>query len=79
VTLFAVLIGQDGNPVTGKPLRATFAGPAPQPPVDATEDAATLGPGRYKFAIAGLDAGTWKVTVAIGNEGTGAYSLDVSR
>ena len=79
VTLFAVPIGQDGNPVTGKPLRATFAGPAPQPPLDATEDALTLGPGRYKFAIAALDAGTWKVTVAIGNEGTGAYSLDVSR
>jgi copper transport protein len=79
VTLFAVLIGQDGNPVTGKQVRATFSGPSTQAPIDATEDAATLGPGRYKLAIAGLDAGTWKVTIAVGNEGTGAYSLDVSR
>ena len=79
LTMFAVLIGQDGNPVTGKQLRATFSGPTSQPPIDATEDAATLGPGRYKFAIAGLDAGTWKVAIAIGNEGAGAYSLVVSR
>jgi copper transport protein len=79
LTVFAVLIGQDGNPVTGKHLRATFSGPATQAPIDATEDAATLGPGRYKFAIAGLDAGAWKVAVAVGTEGTGAYSLEVSR
>jgi copper transport protein len=79
VTLFALVVGADGNPVVGKQVRATFAGPASQSPIDATEDAATLGPGRYKFAIAGLDAGTWKVTLAVGNEGTGAYSLVVSR
>ena len=53
--------------------------PTSQAPLDATEDAATLGPGRYKFDIAGLDAGTWKVTLAVGNEGTGTYSLVVSR
>ena len=47
--------------------------------MNATEDAATLGPGRYKFAIAGLDAGKWVVTIGVGNEGTAAYSLDVSR
>jgi copper transport protein len=79
LTVFAVLIGQDGNPVTGKHLRATFSGPATQAPIDATEDAATLGPGRYKFAIAGLDAGAWKVPIAVGTEGTGTYSLEVSR
>jgi len=79
LTMFAVLIGQDGNPVTGKHLRATFAGPSTQAPIDATEDAATLGPGRYKFAIAGLDAGTWKAAIAVGNEGSAAYSLVVSR
>ena len=78
-TIFAVVIGADGNPVTGKPIRATFSGPSAQAPIDATEDAATLGPGRYAFAIAGLDAGTWKVAIAVGNEGTGAYSLVVSR
>ena len=79
VTMFAVLIGADGNPVSGKKLTATFAGPSTQAPLDATEDTATLGPGRYKFAIAALDTGTWKVTIAVGNEGTGAYSLVVSR
>jgi len=79
VTLYAVLIGADGNPVVGKQLRATFSGPSSQAPIDSTENAATLGPGRYKFDIAGLDAGAWKVTLAVGNEGTGAYSLVVSR
>ena len=79
ITMFAVLIGADGSPVTGKQIRATFTGPTSQAPIDATEDAATLGPGRYKFAIAALDPGTWKVTIDVGNEGTGAYSLDVSR
>jgi copper transport protein len=78
-TMFAVFIGKDGNPVSGKQPRATFSGPSTQAPIDATEDAATLGPGRYKFAIAGLDAGSWKITIAVGSEGTGAYSLDVSR
>jgi len=79
LAMFALLIGQDGNPLPGKQVRATFSGPATQAPIDATEDAATLGPGRYKFAIAGLDAGTWKVTIAVGSEGAGAYSLLVSR
>jgi uncharacterized membrane protein len=79
LTLFAVLIGQDGNLVSGRPVRATFSGPSTQSPIDATEDAAAFGPGRYKFALAGLDAGTWKVTIAVGSEGTGTYSLLVSR
>src|SRR5437870_943133 len=48
-------------------------------PLDAVDGPATFGPGRYEFDVAGLDAGTWKVTLAIGNEGTGAYSLVVSR
>ena len=79
LTMFAVVVGADGNPVVGKDVRATFSGPASQAPIDATEDAATLGPGRYKFAIPGLDAGTWKVTIGVGTEGSGAYSLVVSR
>ncbi|HEY7625357.1 MAG TPA: copper resistance protein CopC [Candidatus Limnocylindria bacterium] len=79
VTLFAVVIGKDGNPVTGKALRATFSGPATQAPLDAKEDAAALGPGRYEFAVAGLDAGRWTITIAVGTEGTAPYSLDVSR
>jgi len=79
LSLFALVVGADGNPVAGKKLHATFSGPSSQAPLDAVEDAATFGPGRYKFDIAGLDPGTWKVTLAVGNEGTGAYSLVVSR
>ena len=79
ISVFAVLVGKDGNPVTGKQVTATFSGPSSQTPINAVEDAATLGPGRYKFAIAGLDAGKWNITIAVGNEGAGAYSLDVSR
>ena len=77
--MFAVLIGKDGNPVTGKKVTATFSGPSSQAPIDAVEDAATLGPGRYKFPIAGLDAGKWSITISVGTEGAGPYSLDVSR
>jgi copper transport protein len=77
--IFAVVVGATGDPVTGKPLRATFAGPSAQPPIDATEDAATLGPGRYRMAVAALEAGAWKVTISIGNEASVTYSLDVSR
>jgi hypothetical protein len=79
ITMFAVLIGKDGNPVIGKQLTATFSGPSSQAPINAIEDPATLGPGRYKFPIAALDAGKWNVTIAVGTEGTGAYSLEVSR
>jgi Copper resistance protein D/YtkA-like len=79
LVMFAVVIGPDGNPVVGKQVRATFAGPSAQPPLEASEDAATLGPGRYKFDVAALDPGNWKITIAIGDEGTGAYSLEVSR
>ncbi|HEV8534103.1 MAG TPA: copper resistance protein CopC [Candidatus Limnocylindria bacterium] len=79
LTVFAVVIGPDGNPVTGKSLRATFTGPTAQAPIDATEDAPTLGPGRYKFSLAALDAGSWKVAIAIGSEASGTSSLEVSR
>ena len=78
-TLFVLVIDQSGIPVTGKQVRASFSGPAAQAPVDASEDRATLGPGRYKVALAGLDAGSWQVALAIGNEASAAYSLDVSR
>ena len=80
IDLFVVLIdAKTGNPVTGKPLRATFSGPTQQAPVDAREDPPKLGPGRYELAIAALDAGKWQITIAVGAEGQGTYSLDVSR
>ena len=80
LALYAVLIdSKTGNPVTGKTVRASFSGPAQQTPIDATEDPATLGPGRYQISIAALDAGKWQITLSVGNEGAATYSLDVSR
>jgi hypothetical protein len=80
LNLFVVLIdAKPGNPVTGKPVRATFSGPGQQAPIDGKEDPATLGPGRYEFAIAALEAGKWQITISVGTEGQGTYSLDVSR
>jgi hypothetical protein len=79
VTINIVLVNAQGDPVSGKTVRATFAGPGA--PLDgvATEDAAKLGPGRYQIAVPALDAGTWKITLAVGTEGTGVYTLDVGR
>jgi len=79
IALNVVVIDQKGDPVSGKKVRATFSGPAPVAPLDATEDAAVSGPGRYKVAIDALDAGSWKVTIAVGSEASGMYGLDVSR
>jgi hypothetical protein len=79
IALNVVLIDAKGDPVTGKALRATFSGPGTQGPIDAKEDAATLGPGRYRVDIFGLDAGSWKITLSVGNEGSGAYTLEVTR
>ena len=79
IALNVVVIDQKGDPVSGKKVRATFSGPGAVAPIDATEDAAVSGPGRYKVAIDALDAGSWKVTIAVGSEASGMYGLDVSR
>jgi len=79
ITLNVVLIDAKGDPVQGKPLRATFAGPGTQAAIDGKEDPATIGPGRYRFDVAGLDAGSWKITLSVGNEGSGTYTLDIAR
>ncbi|TMB78676.1 MAG: hypothetical protein E6J52_04250 [Chloroflexi bacterium] len=79
IGLNIVVIDQKGDPVKGKAVRATFSGPSTQGPIDAKEDPNTLGPGRYRIDIPALDAGQWKITLAIANEGTGTYTLDVSK
>jgi hypothetical protein len=79
ITLNVVIIDAKGDPVPGKAVRATFNGPGTQGTLDAKEDPATLGPGRYRVDIPSLDAGTWKITLAVGNEGSGTYTLDVAR
>ena len=79
IGLNIVVIDQKGDAVKGKAVRATFNGPSTQGPIDAKEDPNTLGPGRYRIDIPALDAGQWKITLAIANEGTGTYTLDVSK
>jgi len=79
LTINMVLIDAKGDPVQGKVVTATFSGPSTQAQVTAKEDAATLGPGRYKIDLSGLEAGTWKITIAIGADGSGTYSLDVAK
>jgi copper transport protein len=79
VTINVVVVDAKGDPVTGKQVRATFSGPGTQPPVDGVENAAELGPGRYRFALSGLEAGSWKVTLSISGAGSGVYDLDVTR
>jgi copper transport protein len=79
VTINVVVVDSKGDPVTGKKVRATFSGPGTQPPLDALENPAELGPGRYRVSVPGLDVGTWKVTLSVSDAGSGVYELDVSR
>ena len=79
LTINAVVVDAKGDPVIGKKLRATFSGPSTVPPIDAVENAVELGPGRYRFNVPGLDAGSWKITINVGDEGSGVYPLEVTR
>ena len=78
-TINVVLVNAQGDPVSGKTLRASFVRPGSRIDALAAEDVAKLGPGRYSIAVQALDAGTWKITLAVGNEGSGVYALDVGR
>ncbi|MDQ2952891.1 MAG: copper resistance protein CopC [Chloroflexota bacterium] len=79
VTINIVLVDAKGDPVSGKKVRASFAGPGATPDAVAAEDPAKLGPGRYQIAVPALAAGAWKITLAIGTEGSGVYDLEVAR
>ena len=79
VTINIVLVDANGDPVSGKTIRASFAGPGAPLDTVAAEDRARLGPGRYEIAVNALTAGAWKITLAIGTEGSGVYQLEVSR
>jgi hypothetical protein len=79
LTINVVVVDAKGDPVVGKKLRATFSGPAAAAPVDGVENVAELGPGRYRFAVPGLEAGSWKITISVDAAGSGVYELAVSR
>jgi nitrogen fixation protein FixH len=79
VAINVVLTDAKGDPVQGKKLSASFSGPAAQAPIAAVEDASQLGPGRYRVDVPALEAGSWKVTIEIAAEGTGAFTLEVAR
>jgi hypothetical protein len=74
-----VVVDAKGDPVLGKKLRAAFSGPGTVAPLEAVENVAELGPGRYRFAVPGLDAGSWKVTISVDDAGSGVYELVVLR
>jgi copper transport protein len=79
LTINVVVVDSKGDPVTGKKLHATFTGPAAAPALDAVENTAELGPGRYRFTVPGLDAGSWKITVSVSDAGSGVFDLEVTR
>ena len=79
LTINVVVTDSKGDPVTGKKVRAAFSGPGTQAPLDGAENAAELGPGRYRFTVPGLDAGSWKITLSLSDGGSGVYDLEVSR
>ncbi len=74
-----VVTDASGDPVQGRTVSASFSGPGTQGAIEAKEDPATLGPGRYRVDIPSLDAGQWKITVTVGDAGSGTYTLDVAR
>jgi copper transport protein len=79
LTINVVVTDSKGDPVTGKKVHAAFSGPGTQAPLDGAENVAELGPGRYRFTVPGLDAGSWKITLSLSDAGSGVYDLDVSR
>lgn len=78
-TINVVVVDSKGDPATGKNVRATFSGPAAQQALEGVENVAELGPGRYRFSLPGLEAGSWKITLSLSDAGSGVYELDVSR
>jgi hypothetical protein len=79
LTINVVVVDAKGDPVIGKKLRATFTGAGTMAPLEGLENVAELGPGRYRFAVPGLEAGSWKVTISVDDAGSGVYELVVSR
>jgi len=79
LTIHVVVVDAKGDPVIGKKVRATFSGPGTVAPLDGVENVAELGPGRYRFTVPGLEAGSWKITISVSDAGSAEYELDVSR
>lgn len=77
-SLNIVAVDAKGDPVSGQRIQASFSGPATHAPVDAAE-AAGSGPGRYNVSVSALEAGDWKITLAVSGAGSGVFTLAVAR
>jgi copper transport protein len=69
-----VLINEKGDPVPGKQLTVTFAGPSSQ-----SVTAREISVGRYDAEVPALDAGKWTATIQVGSDARGEYTFDVAR
>jgi len=72
LVLHTVVVDGRGDPVRGKTLTVTFAGPGSE-----TIAAPETGAGRYEAAVPALAAGRWTATISIADEASGAYEFEV--
>ncbi len=79
LTINVVVVDAKGDSAAGKKVGATFSGPSIAGPLEGVENLAELGPGRYRFTLPGLDAGSWKITIILSDAGSGVYELEVGR
>jgi copper transport protein len=75
IVMSVVVVDQTGAPSSGKQVRLSFEGPATVTPADAREES----PGRYAVTIPSLEAGSWRMTVALGTDGSALYGFEVAR
>ncbi len=74
----ALVIDAKGDPVPAKPVSAVLRSSEPghdHPDILISTETST---GRYRFDIPSLEAGSWTITVSIGDEGKAEYAFDVA-
>ncbi|HUQ16658.1 MAG TPA: copper resistance protein CopC [Candidatus Saccharimonadales bacterium] len=78
ITFNIVVVDQKGDPVSGKTVSGTVVGerkgPAPAPIA-----ASQVSVGRYSITVDALEAGPWRLTIAIGSEGQADYQFTVAQ
>lgn len=76
ITLHVVVVDGTGEPVTGKDIQVTFAGPGDTLVKSIDTESS---PGRFEIPVEALDAGTWTATILIASEASGSYEFEVAR